>query len=290
MQIDATLLEMGPANIYVYEKPASVLTTALTGTNNDLRIEAQRGGVEGNSITLALVDPGGNSLPLAVSVAGSAISVSLATNGSGAIISTAKQVRDAINAEARAAGLVKATLKSGDDGTGVVVALTATPLTGGSDTAVAVDLGALGDDVQLTVATEAAVLTAAQTGTTPQKKVVSGNRFQIAVPMKEMSLTNWARAFPGAVLYSDGVKQKLAFRSRVGLDLRSIAKKMEIRKVVGGVESSEPKDTLIVYEASPVEGEVLIPYQPTTQRVITATFEAWPNSQGEWGAYGEQDL
>jgi hypothetical protein len=291
MNIDASLLEMGPAQMYVYEKPAAVLVTALVGVDNDLRIEAQKGGVAGNSITIELIDPPGNNVPASVAVVGTAISVTLATDGTSTIVSTAKQVRDLLNADLKVFSLVKTTLKGPDDGTGLVTALAATPLAGGSDTAVAVDLGALGDDVQVTVATEAGVLTAAQTGTIPQKKVVTGGRFQIAVPLKQMSLANWQRAFPNSVLFDDGNgKQKLAFRSRVGLDLRSIAKKLEIRKVVGGVESTAPKDILIVYEASPVDGDVLVPYQPTEQRVITATFEAWPDSAGEWGSYGDQDL
>jgi hypothetical protein len=290
MNIQADLLEMGPANIYVYEKPAAVLVTNLTGTENDLRLEAQKGGVAGNSITLTIV-VAGNNTPLSVSVVGTAITVNSATDGGGLATSTAKQVRDALNANAQAFSLVKTTLKGPDLGTGVVVALASTPLVGGSDTAVAVDIGALGDDVQVAVGTEAGVLTAAQTGTIPQKKVVSGGRFQITIPFKQMSLANWQRAFPNSVLFDDGNgKQKLAFRSRVGLDLRSIAKKLEIRKVTGGVESTAPKDILIVYEASPVDGDVLVPYQPTEQRVITATFEAWPDSAGEWGSYGDQDL
>ena len=57
------------------------------------------GHLGGNSLTAQLVDPGGaNNAPLSVSLAGNAIRVSLATNATGAITSTAAQVVAAINA------------------------------------------------------------------------------------------------------------------------------------------------------------------------------------------------
>lgn len=112
--------------------PAS-LATALTGDNNDIQLYAATAGADGNDITLALVDPSGNDESLAVTVTDSAISASLATDGAGAITSTAAEVVAAINAEGDAAELVTAYLKSGNDGSGVVTALAATALSGGAD-------------------------------------------------------------------------------------------------------------------------------------------------------------
>lgn len=110
----------------------AALTTALTGTNNDLTIEADAPGTGGNAITVALVVAGA-STPLSVSVAANAITVNVATDGGSAATSTAAQVRDAINAHAAASALVTAADATGNDGTGVVTALTATALTGGTD-------------------------------------------------------------------------------------------------------------------------------------------------------------
>lgn len=115
----------------------ATLSTALTGSNNDLDYTAVAYGTGGNSITIAYVDPAGNNQALAVSVATNAISVSLATDGGGAITSTAAQVKAAIEASAAAAALVTVANKSGNDGTGVVTALTATALSGGANQTVA---------------------------------------------------------------------------------------------------------------------------------------------------------
>jgi hypothetical protein len=121
-------------------KAKATLTTALAGTNNDLKYTAKAGDQEadsadftaGNAVTVAYV-VAGNNTALSVDVASSAITVNVATNGGGAATSTAAQVRDAVNGDAEAAALVTAENASGNDGTGVVTALAATPLAGGQN-------------------------------------------------------------------------------------------------------------------------------------------------------------
>lgn len=108
------------------------LTTALTGTNNDLVFDAVRAGVGGNATTIAYVVAGANT-PLSVTRSGAAITVNVATNGSSVATSTAAQVRDAINNSGEAGFLVRASNAPGNDGTGVVTAMAATALTGGAD-------------------------------------------------------------------------------------------------------------------------------------------------------------
>jgi hypothetical protein len=113
----------------------ATLTTALTGTNNDLTFTAVQPGADGNQITVQYVNAGGTT-PLSVaftSTAGPArqIVVTLATT-TGTITSTAAQVRDAINSHAKAQNHVQVANAAANDGTGVVTALAATPLTGGT--------------------------------------------------------------------------------------------------------------------------------------------------------------
>lgn len=112
---------------------AATLSTALAGANNDLDYTAATAGSAGNSITIRYVDPGAISQALAVSVLASAITVSLATDGAGAITSTAGQISTAIAALPAAAALVSSANKAANDGTGVVIAMAATALAGGLD-------------------------------------------------------------------------------------------------------------------------------------------------------------
>lgn len=112
---------------------AAVLTTALTGANNDLKFTALELGPDGNNITVAYINAGA-SKPLVVSVVGSAISVQLATNGSSTITSTGSTVLAAIIASTAASALVSAALAPANTGAGLVTVLTATHLAGGSGT------------------------------------------------------------------------------------------------------------------------------------------------------------
>lgn len=112
---------------------AATLSTSMTGTNNDVTLTAQTAGADGNSITLALVDPSGNDQELSVTVTGTDIVVSLATDSGGTITTTAAQLISAIEGDADAAALVSIANKGADNGTGVVTALTETALAGGLD-------------------------------------------------------------------------------------------------------------------------------------------------------------
>ena len=149
-------------------------------------------------------------------------------------------------------------------------------------------LGFMGDDMQIAVAAEAIALTGAQTGTTPLSKVISGGSFKVTLPFKEITLRNFARAFPNAVRFTVG-GERVEFRPLLGLNMRTNARKMIIKKVTGGVESTFTKDHFVIPFCSPVEAEVVIPFSPTEQRVIAATFEAWldENQNNRWAFVGD---
>jgi len=107
------------------------LTTALTGTNNDLVWTAVNGGPQGNGIWIRYVDPAANNSPLEIDVADKGITIYLATNSSGVITSTATSVKTEVAAHPVAKLLVVGANASTNDGTGVVTAMPASYLTGG---------------------------------------------------------------------------------------------------------------------------------------------------------------
>lgn len=131
-KITAITMTSGSCTVKNAEPQFATLSTSLAGANNDLDFIARDPGGKGNGITVAYVDPGAASQALSVTVAGSAITVNLATNGGSAITSTAAEVAAAILANFNAQRLVNVTNKSGNDGTGVVTALAATALSGGA--------------------------------------------------------------------------------------------------------------------------------------------------------------
>ena len=74
----------------------------------------------GNQVTMQFVNPGAPSSPLSVSVSGLAITVSLATDGAGALTSTAAQVVAALNADPSASAILWAATYRGNAGAGIV--------------------------------------------------------------------------------------------------------------------------------------------------------------------------
>lgn len=118
----------------------ATLTTALAGANNDLIFTAVGSGynsnlargANGNNVRVRYVNPATANAVLSVVVtANTYITVNLATNGASAITTTATLIRTAIAAHADAKKLVVATNAAANDGTGVVIALAYTNLTGG---------------------------------------------------------------------------------------------------------------------------------------------------------------
>lgn len=111
----------------LYDNTVSIAAAVLV--NQSLTYTAVAQGASGNSITIRLLDPSALNAILLVSVVGSAITASLATDGAGVITSTGDQVKAAINAYAAAAALV---LVSGTNAS-TVTAVAATPLASGRD-------------------------------------------------------------------------------------------------------------------------------------------------------------
>ena len=112
---------------------AATLVTGNVVLNTAIQYTAVDVGIAGNQVTVKYTDPLDVNQVLAVSVIGSAIDVSLATDASGVITSTAALVITAVNANVDAAALVTAANWSTSDGSGVLVAQRALSLSGGVD-------------------------------------------------------------------------------------------------------------------------------------------------------------
>jgi len=100
-----------------YRRKAQALLGAATA-NRVVVTSLAYGSEGGNAISIELRNPGAASSPLSVSVSGTAIVVSLGTDASGAVVSTAAQVVAAL--DAGAASLVDAHTYRGSAGSGVV--------------------------------------------------------------------------------------------------------------------------------------------------------------------------
>lgn len=114
---------------------AASLTTALTGADNDLVFTAKIKGTGGNAISVSYVDPGEETAEESVDVSGTDIVVTLRSVS--ATLSTAAQVKAAIEASSEADALVSVANSGGDDGSGSVIAMAEDALEGGIDCTIA---------------------------------------------------------------------------------------------------------------------------------------------------------
>lgn len=114
---------------------AAALTLDQAAADSGVIYTANAVGTGGNQIRVRYVDPGEASQALAVSVSSKEITVSLATDTEGDLVSTADDVVTAINAHVGASTLVTAALPASESGLGVLGAEPFTKLTGGVDEA-----------------------------------------------------------------------------------------------------------------------------------------------------------
>lgn len=113
-------------------KTEATYSTAFSGSNNDVTFKHSAGGTAGNSYTITLVDPAAASQSLAITVTGVEVSISLATDGSKNITTTASQLVSAINNSADCNFIdFVCELQAGESGAGVVEALSEQSLAGG---------------------------------------------------------------------------------------------------------------------------------------------------------------
>ena len=138
---------------------AAVLVTGVVADDNDLTWTAATAGLAGNDIRIYLKDPGSASQTLSVSVSGTVITVSLSTDGTGEITSTATAVLTAVMASTAASALVTV-IGTGFSAGIVTPTVKQLPLSGGLDAALPLDTPVL-----VTRRTEAARF--GDTGTIP---------------------------------------------------------------------------------------------------------------------------
>lgn len=131
-KMDVATAQVGAIQFSFPAGTAAAITSNMTAANADLTYTAKAVGTYGNAISVVHVNPGAASQALAVSVVGSAITVSLATGSNSAISSTAAQVAAAVNLHSEATKLVTVTAEG--TGAGLTNALAVANLSGGVNT------------------------------------------------------------------------------------------------------------------------------------------------------------
>ena len=130
--VDPAAVETAAVTLHRVD-PAVRARVILGAGNAAVTLTAATPGAAGSQITAALVDPGATDQALAVAAAGTALTVTLATDAARALTTTAADLVVAWADSTVAVALATCTLADGSDGTGVLAATSATPLAGGRD-------------------------------------------------------------------------------------------------------------------------------------------------------------
>jgi hypothetical protein len=148
---------------------------------------------------------------------------------------------------------------------------------GGAD----VNIGYVLDGVTVDIETAVVDLNASQLGTTPADKIVTGVKVSIKVPFAEISLENFKRAIASAATQVDTVdplKRKLTVSPAAGQSLRAMAKKLTIKPIDGGVETTNKERWIIAPLASPDGSTVAIAFGNGEQQNVEANFYCFPDT------------
>lgn len=146
-----------------------------------------------------------------------------------------------------------------------------------------VDMGFSFGGVKATIPMTTADLKADQLGEAPANQVITGQGpAEVEVPLAELAFANIVAAVPGAALITDAAtptKTRVQFVPPVGTDLVAIGKSLVLKKLVGGVASTDEDDWLTFPLAAPVT-ELNFTYDASSQRVMTAKFRGFPTTVG----------
>jgi hypothetical protein len=121
-----------------------------------------------------------------------------------------------------------------------------------------------------------------QMGTSKADIVNTGGECKIELNFEEITLESWQRTLRGNTQsFKDDVtptKRKLEFQSRAGQSMRALGTQMKIAPLIGGIETTNLEDILVIPVCVPTGEGATISYNSENQQVIHATFEGLPDS------------
>lgn len=134
-------IDLKNTTVYIYDGDDNdnVILFDMTNANADFNVTPKIIASPANPITLTLVDPGSDGA-LAVTVDGRDITATLAY-ATGAVTTTAAQLKAAIEASTAANALVTITYPSGHDGSGIVEAQAKTTIAGQTTNQIEIKIG-----------------------------------------------------------------------------------------------------------------------------------------------------
>lgn len=138
------------------------------------------------------------------------------------------------------------------------------------------DVGKTQGGVRVSFSQTRADLLSDQYGTEPEDQVITGQAASVVVPLADFGLTNLALALNQSIQGTDP-NEGIGGRNLVGTKLKATGQSLLLKKYVNGAISEDKKDW-IRFPVAASEGTFEIRYDGTNQRIIEATFRAFPDA------------
>lgn len=141
-----------------------------------------------------------------------------------------------------------------------------------------VDLGST-QAIKLTISMDTADLMTAQNGTRPYDQVITGMGAEIEAPLADLDIDKMATVLPGATLINGATagQQILKIAASVGTTLRSYAKSLILKRIVGDVASTDRNDWW-TFPITAFVTNLELTFDAATQRNINALFRVFPDA------------
>jgi hypothetical protein len=138
------------------------------------------------------------------------------------------------------------------------------------------------ESVEISITPQMANLMGGQAGVTPIDKVVTGVEGKVSFLIQQIELAGWRRALLGVAQAFQGVttpaNKRLEIQSRAGQSMRALAKKMTIKPIYGGAETTDVTEVLVVPFAAPDAETITLVLNSSTQETIKALYYMFPDS------------
>jgi len=151
-----------------------------------------------------------------------------------------------------------------------------------------VDIGKTQGGVRVTFSEDVADLLSDQYGTQPEDQVITGTGAEIVVPMADYTLDSLATALNQSKL-TLGLDSGIAGERLVGTKKATptTGKSLLLKKYVDGAISADTQNWIRFPIAAPV-GNVEIAFDGSNQRIIEATFRAFPDANSRLYFLGDE--
>lgn len=139
-------------------------------------------------------------------------------------------------------------------------------------------VGGLIDGVTLTEDTSVLAVVVDELGTSVVDEIVTGKSATVKFRFREIRLENFKRAMAEATnIIVNVAKRRFESTTSAGLSLRSLAKELTIKPIIGNVETTDLEKIIVIPFASPSAETRNFVFAVSENRAIDAVFRAFPD-------------